>query len=79
MIIDSGAMSPTISGPVENLASPKVRKRTKSVDEMSRLLDEMIQDRVEGGQLIKGSRGSVRIASERRTVTLESTAVNMEA
>lgn len=39
----------------------KERKR-KSVDEMSRMLDEMIQDRVENGQLVKGSRGSVRIA-----------------
>ncbi|KAK2768784.1 hypothetical protein FQN54_000640 [Arachnomyces sp. PD_36] len=39
----------------------KERKR-RSVDEMSRMLDEMIQDRVENGHLIKGSRGSVRIA-----------------
>ncbi|KAL1841956.1 hypothetical protein VTJ49DRAFT_6279 [Mycothermus thermophilus] len=42
----------------------QLRKRTKSVDEMSRMLDEMIQDRVESGQLIRGTRGSVRIASE---------------
>ncbi|KAL2138598.1 hypothetical protein VTI28DRAFT_6512 [Corynascus sepedonium] len=40
-----------------------LRKRTKSVDEMSKMLDEMIQDRVESGQLIRGARGSVRIAS----------------
>ncbi|KAL2180266.1 kinesin motor domain-containing protein [Thermothelomyces heterothallicus CBS 202.75] len=39
-----------------------LRKRTKSVDEMSRMLDEMIQDRVESGHLIRGARGSVRIA-----------------
>lgn len=38
----------------------KERKR-KSVDEMSRMLDEMIQDRVENGHLVKGSRGSVRV------------------
>ncbi|EAU36121.1 hypothetical protein ATEG_02847 [Aspergillus terreus NIH2624] len=38
----------------------------KSMDEVSRILDEMIQDRVESGQLIKGSRGSVRIAESRR-------------
>ncbi|KAK4238289.1 kinesin motor domain-containing protein [Achaetomium macrosporum] len=43
-----------------------LRKRTKSVDEMSRMLDEMIQDRVESGQLIRGSRGSVRVAPEHR-------------
>jgi centromeric protein E len=41
-----------------------LRKRTKSVDEMSKMLDEMIQDRVESGQLVRGSRGSVRVASE---------------
>lgn len=39
------------------------KKRTKSVDEMSKILDEMIQDRVESGQLIRGSRGSVRLVS----------------
>jgi centromeric protein E len=32
---------------------------------MSKMLDEMIQDRVESGTLIKGIRGSIRIASER--------------
>jgi centromeric protein E len=43
-----------------------LRKRTKSVDEMSRMLDEMIQDRVESGQIIRGNRGSVRVAPERK-------------
>lgn len=38
----------------------------KSVDEMSRILDEMIQDRVESGQLVKGTRGSVRVAPDKR-------------
>ena len=32
-------------------------RRRKSIDEMSKILDEMIQDRVETGQLIKGSKG----------------------
>ncbi|KAL4933599.1 putative kinesin family protein (KipA) [Aspergillus undulatus] len=36
--------------------------KRKSMDEVSRILDEMIQDRVESGHLIKGSRGSVRVA-----------------
>ncbi|KAK3901920.1 kinesin motor domain-containing protein [Staphylotrichum tortipilum] len=40
-----------------------LRKRTKSVDEMSKMLDEMIQDRVESGQIIRGNRGSVRVAA----------------
>lgn len=40
--------------------------RRRSMDEVSRILDEMIQDRVESGQLIKGSRGSVRVPTESR-------------
>jgi centromeric protein E len=60
------AMSPT--RPVDLLAAPKgpekeKDKKRKSVDEMSRMLDEMIQDRVENGHLIKSSRGSMRIVS----------------
>lgn len=80
ILVDVENVSPSNpGGPMQSLLSPKIRKRTKSVDEMSRLLDEMIQDRVEGGQLIKGSRGSVRIASERRAVINEPAAVIMEA
>lgn len=41
-------------------AAPSQRRR--SVDEMSRILDEMIQDRVETGQIVRGVRGSVRVA-----------------
>ncbi|KAK2595246.1 Kinesin-like protein kip2 [Conoideocrella luteorostrata] len=37
------------------------RRRTKSVDEMNRMLEEMIQDRVETGHIVRGSRGSVRL------------------
>jgi len=59
-------LSPISGSPMMSLMSPKTRKRTKSVDEMSKMLDEMIQDRVERGELVKGARGSVRIASERR-------------
>ncbi|KAI0175644.1 kinesin-domain-containing protein [Hypoxylon sp. FL1284] len=43
-----------------------VRKRDRSVDEMSRILDEMIQDRVETGHIVRGSRGSVRVANDRK-------------
>ena len=38
-------------------------KKRKSMDEMSRMLDEMIQDRVEHGHLVKSSRGSMRISN----------------
>ncbi len=65
-----GSVSPV--GPVKSLLSPKTRKRTKSVDEMSKILDEMIQDRVESGMLVKSSRGSVRVRSERKREMLVS-------
>lgn len=42
------------------------KEKGKNVDEVSKMLDEMIQDRVESGQLVKGSRGSVRVASDGR-------------
>jgi len=48
------------------MSHESTRKRTKSVDEMSRILDEMIQDRVETGHIVRGSRGSVRVVTERR-------------
>ncbi|KAG7293155.1 hypothetical protein NEMBOFW57_003201 [Staphylotrichum longicolle] len=51
-----------------------LRKRTKSVDEMSKMLDEMIQDRVESGQIIRGTRGSVRVAPENRERSREGAA-----
>lgn len=39
------------------------RKRTRrSVDEMTKLLDEMIQEKVDGGEVIRGDRGSLRVA-----------------
>ncbi|KAH8676691.1 kinesin motor domain-containing protein [Tricladium varicosporioides] len=70
-LLEQGAMSPVLAAGPVGLLSPKIRKRTKSVDEMSKMLDEMIQDRVESGQLVKGVRGSVRIASERKRETIE--------
>ena len=69
---DNGPLSPVLAGGPMGLLSPKTRKRTKSVDEMSKMLDEMIQDRVESGSLVKGVRGSIRIASERKHHVLDS-------
>jgi centromeric protein E len=57
--------TPSLSPITSTLLSPKLKKRTRSVDEMKELLDEMIQDRVESGQIVKGVRGSVRIVGER--------------
>lgn len=44
--------------------------RRKSVDEMSKMLDEMLQDRVESGQVIRGNRGSVRLAANQKLDSL---------
>lgn len=37
------------------------RPQTRGVDDMNKMLEEMIQDRVETGQIIRGVRGSVRL------------------
>jgi centromeric protein E len=34
------------------------------------MLDEMIQDRVESGQIVRGVRGSVRVVSDRKLEAL---------
>ncbi|KAK8056114.1 kinesin family protein [Apiospora rasikravindrae] len=67
------AASPPPSGalpdPPRKSASPSSeRRRPKSVDEMSRILDEMIQEKVESGHVVRGVRGSVRIASDGRKI-----------
>ncbi|KAB8232519.1 putative kinesin family protein (KipA) [Aspergillus alliaceus] len=53
----------------------EVDGRKSTDDEMSRMLDEMIQDRVDSGHLIKGSHGSVRVAIESRLPSGPTTAV----
>ncbi|CAK7265395.1 Kinesin-like protein kip2 [Sporothrix epigloea] len=57
-----GVKSPGLASGKRKSNTGFPRTRTKSVDEMSRMLDEMIQDRVESGQLVRGNRGSVRVA-----------------
>ncbi|KAI0385831.1 kinesin-domain-containing protein [Hypomontagnella monticulosa] len=59
--------------PVPGKGQSPIRKRTRSVDEMSRILDEMIQDRVEAGHIVRGARGSVRVANDRKRETLAET------
>jgi centromeric protein E len=43
--------------------STREKTKRKSVDEMSKMLDEMIQDKVESGHIVKGRSGSVRVAA----------------
>ncbi|KAG9242650.1 kinesin motor domain-containing protein [Calycina marina] len=52
------------------LSSPRISKPSAGVDEMSKVLDEMINDRVERGALVRGVHGSVRIPNRRDTTTL---------
>ncbi|KAL5335240.1 kinesin motor domain-containing protein [Aspergillus crustosus] len=59
--------SPVLDSAVNRLIPPAEIDpgvKRKSMDEVSRILDEMIQDRVESGHLIKGARGSVRVAPD---------------
>ena len=63
--------SGTAMSPVELLSPQKEKdKNRKSVDELSRVLDEMISDRVESGHLVKSKWGSVRPAYERKKESL---------
>ncbi|KAF7514195.1 hypothetical protein GJ744_004520 [Endocarpon pusillum] len=43
--------------------TPQSKTKRRSVDEMSKMLDEMIQDKVESGHIVKGRSGSVRVAA----------------
>lgn len=65
-------LSPTGSDKSDDLAnSQSLSKalRRKSVDEMTMLLDQMIQDKVESGQVVRGERGSLRV---KRDTVMES-------
>ena len=72
---NSGELGYGPISPVE-LLSPQNEKdkdkdtKRKSIDEMSKILDEMIQDRVESGQLVKGAKGTMRPVHERRKESL---------
>ncbi|KAH6986828.1 hypothetical protein EDB80DRAFT_874840 [Ilyonectria destructans] len=48
------------SPPGSLLVAETEKKRTRSVDEMNKMLDEMLQDRVDPGQVVQIERGSIR-------------------
>ena len=55
-------LSPTGSDRSDEPILPAKRAfRRKSVDEMTMLLDQMIQDKVESGNIVRGERGSLRV------------------
>ncbi|KUI67345.1 Kinesin-related protein 11 [Cytospora mali] len=47
-------------------SSPKDHR--KSGDDVSRILDEMLQDRVEAGHIVRSTRGSVRVVNREKTI-----------
>ncbi|RSL57257.1 hypothetical protein CEP54_008360 [Fusarium duplospermum] len=49
--------------PAETKPTEGEKKRSRGVDEMNNLLDEMLQDRVESGEVVRGKRGSLRLVS----------------
>ncbi|KAH7171096.1 kinesin motor domain-containing protein [Dactylonectria macrodidyma] len=54
------------------------KKRGRGVDEMNKMLDEMLQDRVEAGQVVRGKRGSVRVAGGQKMDSLAEPVQAME-
>jgi centromeric protein E len=66
--VPNGAASPALLSPVsfngdhkDSEREKESEKKRRSVDEVSRMLDEMIQDRVESGQIVRGPRGTMRV------------------
>ncbi|KAG5941756.1 hypothetical protein E4U60_007692 [Claviceps pazoutovae] len=72
--------SPAVPPPPPTLPTlPHATRRTKSVDEMNRMLEEMIQDRVETGHIIRGSKGSVCLPEGQQVLEpLEESPVELE-
>lgn len=60
--------SPDLNGPLSPSKPDRIRR--KSVDEMNKMLEEMIQDRVDNGQIVRGTRGSFRFASGQKLDSL---------
>ncbi|KIW98874.1 uncharacterized protein Z519_00537 [Cladophialophora bantiana CBS 173.52] len=68
-VLSGGPRSPLTTSPMAILSPQKAMdKKRKTVDEMSRMLDEMIQDKVESGQLNRRS-SSVRVPSRGSSAT----------
>ena len=73
----AAAQSKAAVSPVQ-LLSPQIQKekdkemKRKSIDEMTKILDGMIQDRVQTGTLVLSPNGVVRPAQERRKESLSS-------
>lgn len=62
---DGAVRTVSLDGPSPSMRVGEKQKR-RSVFDVPKMLDEMIQDRIESGQLVKNSRGSVQVANESR-------------
>ncbi|PHH67888.1 hypothetical protein CDD82_1019 [Ophiocordyceps australis] len=61
---------PTATVTMGQTVTRAVGKRTQSVEEMNKILEEMIQDGVETGHIVRGVRGSVRLPNEEPRLAL---------
>jgi centromeric protein E len=69
-------LSPTGSDRSDDPGPTKAKAfRRKSVDEMTMLLDQMIQDKVDSGHVLRGERGSLRI---KRDTVMERNGIDVD-
>lgn len=63
--VTSGSPKSLLLSPIspQSNSNSNSNSKRKSVDEMSKMLDDMIQDKVESGHIVKGRSGSVRVAA----------------
>ncbi|KAI5466376.1 kinesin motor domain-containing protein [Mariannaea sp. PMI_226] len=64
--------------PTSPLVAEADKKKGRGVDEMNKMLDEMLQDRVDSGQVVRGKRGSVRLASGSKNDSLAEPSPTLE-
>ena len=65
-LLDNVPSSPTLVVKPKSSIGPIVKTRKKSVDEMNKMLDEMITERVETGEILKSAKGTIRATEGRR-------------
>lgn len=64
-------MDSRFPSPARPAHSPMGKKRNKSVDEVSRILDEMIGEKVSTGDLVRSKTGTIRLPAEDRSFGAE--------
>lgn len=62
-VLDEQAEETNVTGPTRTRSADAIetKKKRRTVDEMTKLLDEMIQEKVDVGQVVRGDRGSLRV------------------